>query len=199
MGFILVAYYTAGSIYEESAMKLMKSAEKLSVPCAFEKILDRGSWGKNTEYKPTFIRDCMIKYPNCNIAYTDADSMIHEYPILFDDPLARLIIRKQDFRWRKNEFMSGTFFMRNDVDCRMIVDSWINKVAMGETVRSNPQTWEQYHLGQAILESGIEWLQLPHKYIYYDHIEHAEGFEANPVFTHMQFSRKITQNRNEHA
>ena len=60
MEFILIAYYTTGSVYEESAMALLESAKKLNVQTHFLGISDRGGWGKNTEYKPYFVRDAML-------------------------------------------------------------------------------------------------------------------------------------------
>lgn len=194
MPFILASYYTENSIYATAAASLVSSAEKLGVRCYSLGIPDRGGWCENTEYKPYFVRDCMRMFPDHDIVYTDADSMLHSYPSLFDDTDAEILIRRQVFPWR-TEFMSGTFFMRNNEDCSRVVDSWINKVAAGKTRRVRPDTWEQYHLGQAIVESGMEWKQLPHEYIYFDHIERVEGHVENPVFTHMQYSRKTADGK----
>lgn len=191
MGFILVAYATRNSIYEESLKQLMDAADKLGVRSYFQLINDRGGWGKNTEYKPHFIKHCMEQFHDCDIAYTDADSILHSYPELFDSTEAEALVRKQDFPWRKNEFLSGTFFLRNTERCRLAVGLWINKVEAGKTVRSKPETWEQYHMGRALDEAAVEYRQLPHWYIYYDHMERAEGVVENPVITHMQYSRKI--------
>lgn len=191
MGFILVAYYTEGDMYQESAAMLKSAAESLGIACEFVGIPSRGSWGRNTEYKPFFIKQCLEKFKDVDIAYTDADSMVHRYPDLFDNPTADIIIRKQDFPWRKNEFMSGTFFMRNTDSCMEVVNAWCGKVSSNETIRSKPETWEQHRLGQALVETGVAFSQLPHEYIYYDHIENIEGHVENPVFTHKQFSRKI--------
>jgi len=191
MGFVLVAYATKNSIYEKSLALLIAAAEKLGVQSYFELISDKGGWEKNTEYKPYFVKDCMTKFPDCNIAYTDADSMIHAYPILFDSTQSQALIRKQDFPWRKNEFLSGTFFLKNCEQCANAVNIWINKVAAGKTVRSKPETWEQFHLGRALSEACVNYEQLPHDYIYYDHIERVEGKVEKPVITHMQYSRKI--------
>lgn len=189
--FKLVAYYTRNSIYEKSAIRLGEAAAALGVDCMIHGIDDRGGWCANTEYKPEYVLKCMVEYPGFDIAYTDADSMIHSYPALFDNPSADIIIRRQNFKWRQNEFMSGTFFVKNNEAGLGVVKSWAAKVAAGKTLRAKPDTWEQYRLGEAILESGVPYAQLPHEYIYFDHIERAEGFVKNPVFTHMQFSRQI--------
>lgn len=189
MAFVLVAYYTIGSIYEKSALELEAAAAGLGVDVRVYGVRDMGDWCANTNYKARFFLDRMLEFPGADIAYTDADSMVHRYPALFDEPTADVIIRKQDFPWRKNEFLSGTFFMRNNETCRGIVESWINKVRIGKTSRKIPESWEQYHLGRAIVESGVEYAQLPHDYIYYDHIENAEGHVEFPYITHKQFSR----------
>ena len=191
MGFVLVAYYTANSIYKDSAMLLLDAARKLGILAYAEEIPDQGGWCENTNYKPQFIKKCMNMFPDYSIAYTDADSMIHSYPTLFDSTNANILIRCQNFPHRKNEFMSGTFLIRNNQECRNIVESWINKVESNVTTRENPMSWEQYRFGEAILESGIAWSQLPHDYIYFDHIERAEGKVESPVITHMQYSRRL--------
>ena len=189
MAFVLVAYYTKGSIYEKSALELEASAAALGVNVRVYGLFDMGGWCENTNHKATFFLERMLEFPDMDIAYTDADSMVHRYPSLFDEPTADVIIRRQDFAWRKEEFLSGTFFMRNTETCRRIAESWINKVRAGRATRNNPKSWEQYHLGRAILESGADYAQLPHDYIYYDHIEQAEGHVEKPFITHKQFSR----------
>ena len=190
MAFVLVAYCTQGSVYSDACDRLKFAANGLGINCYVQSIASRGGWCENTEYKPYFIRECLEMFPDMDIAYTDADSEIRRYPNLFDNPPADIVIRKQDFPWRKGEFMSGTFIMRNCEQVGRVVDAWINKVAAGKTVRIKPETWEQYHLGRAIIETGAGWSQLPHEYIYYDHIEQAEGKAENPVFVHMQYSRQ---------
>jgi hypothetical protein len=189
MAFVLVAYYTKGSVYEKSAMELEAAALKLGIDVRVYGVPDMGGWCENTNYKARFFLDRMLEFPGADIAYTDADSMVHRYPVLFDDPPADVVIRRQDFPWRKEEFLSGTFFMRNNETCRRIVESWINKVRTGRASRNKPESWEQYHLGRAIVESGTDYAQLPHDYIYYDHIEKAEGHVECPYITHKQFSR----------
>lgn len=191
MGFVIVAYYTKGSVYEKSAMELEAAALALGVDVRVYGVDDMGGWCQNTDYKARFFMDRMLEFPGRDVAYTDADSTVHRYPALFDEPTADIIIRRQDFPWRKGEFLSGTFFMRNNENCRSVVEHWINKVRTGKTSRINPASWEQYHLGRAIVESGMEYAQLPHDYIYYDHIENAEGHVEFPYITHKQFSRML--------
>ena len=194
MGFILACYYTTGSIYECSAEKLKARAVELGLKCHFKGIDDLGGWCQNTNYKPAFVSECLESFDD-DIAYTDADSEIHEYPALFDNPTSDIIIRKQDFAWRKGEWMSGTFFMRNNAMSKSVVSEWNRRVADASTTRNNPYSWEQYHLGQAILSLGAEWSQLPAEYICFDNIEREVGKIKKPVFTHMQYSRKTANKK----
>jgi len=193
MGFVMVVYYTVNTPYEASALKLKSQMDALGVMSHFKAITSLGRWEENTNYKPEFVRNCMAEFADYDIVYTDADSELHAYPALFDSPdLPQFVIRKQDFPWRKNEFMSGTFFVRNNQDTAKALGVWHGKVAAGrrECARGRPHTWEQHHLGAAIVESGLPWMQLPKEYIYYDHIEQIEGKCDNPVITHKQFSRR---------
>ena len=194
MGFVLVCYYTIGSVYEAPAKALENKAKERGVKCHVRGISDRGGWCENTDFKPVFISECMRDF-NDDIAYTDADSVMHAYPSLFDSPAADIIIRKQDFRWRKGEWMSGTFFMRNCETNARVVEEWASRVSASKTTRNNPRTWEQHHLGSAIESCGASWSQLPAEYICFDHIEQEVGKIANPVFTHMQYSRKTAARR----
>lgn len=191
MEFVLVAYYTMNSMYERSAMELKAASDALGIRSFLKAIPDMGGWCKNTDYKPVFVRDCMAAFPECDIVYTDADSIIHRRPELFYEVPEGIdaIIRVQDFPWRKNECLSGTFFLRNNEGCKRMVNLWINKVVSGKTQRSDPSTWEQHRLGEAVAQSGINRMQLPHQYIYFDHIERVEGKVEHPVITHKQFSR----------
>ena len=75
-----------------------------------------------------------------------------------------------------------------------MVREWGKLVFMGKTVRSNPSTWEQYHMGRAIISTGINWKQLPVEYICFDHIEKTEGKISSPVITHYQYSRTHARN-----
>lgn len=189
MKFILVSYYTPGGIYEESALKLGAAAMSIGVDFRAYSVPDMGGWCANTDYKARFVLDRMLEFPDRNVAYTDADSLILRYPELFDEPEADFLIRRQDFPWRKGEFLGGTFLVRNGVAARNTVELWVDKVNDGSSRREDPTSWEQYRFGQAILESGASWKQLPHGYVYYDHTEQIEGRLEEPYFAHKQFSR----------
>lgn len=193
MAFTLICYYTKNSEYEKSANLLYAAATALGVQCYFLGIDDRGSWGKNTEYKAEFVLDCLGAL-DTDIAYTDADSMIHAYPSLFENVMdCDMLVRCQNFPWHKNEFLSGTFCLRNTPEVKRMVQEWVKQVLMGKTVRNDSRTWEQYKMGRAIMSSGIKWKQLPVEYICFDLIEGAEGKVESPVITHYQYSRKYAK------
>lgn len=186
--FILVTFYTFGSAYEAPAKALVETAKSFGINAYAECVQDRGGWCRNTELKPHFVRRCMSMFPDADIAYSDADSILHAYPSLFDAPPADITIRRQDFPWRSGEWLSGTFLLRNTPATAAMVDSWASRV--GDTVRSKPETWEQAHLGRAILESKISVSQLPPEYVCFDLIERVVGKIESPVFSHMQYSRR---------
>ena len=85
MSFIVVAFFTDNAIYNKHAHELLASLKEFKIPFDMKQIENQGSWQKNTQYKPTFIKEMLVKYPEHSIVYTDIDSVFKSYPILFEN------------------------------------------------------------------------------------------------------------------
>jgi hypothetical protein len=191
MEFIVIAYYTVNTIYEEMAKTFMKSCSKLGVMADIQPIYGLGSWQKNTHYKPFFIQDMMAKYPNKALVYCDVDAEFRMYPELFEELNCDCAVYELDHsQFRRGvragkEVLSGTIYFGPTDRAKAIVEAWI---LYGE---QNPTAWDQSTLMQAL---NGDFTHLPPQYCQiYDYMKEI----PNPVITHYQASRE--QRRIERA
>jgi len=185
MGFLITAYYTSDSIYSEHADRLKRSLVDLKLQYHIRKIDTLGSWQKNTQYKPTFLLDMLIKFPGHNIVYVDIDAEFKQYPVLFDSltdckqiAAHQLNHRCHTKRERPNELLSGTLFLPNTSNVHTIIKQWI------EQCKSNPTEWDQRVLEKVV---GSDYYFLPEEYCFI--FDYKYSREIKPIIVHYQASR----------
>ena len=197
--FLVIGYYTKDTSYENLASRLKKSLAEFSLPNYIEAIPDRGSWEKNTHYKATFIQKCLRERTE-DLLYVDVDAVFRSYPSLIpeigkDHDLA---YRTEDFRWRKDEALSGTIFIKNNDLMRGFVDQWIEMNRNNPAERMKPETWEQKNM-QRVHRSipEIRYYNLPPEYTFiFDHSK--KMFPGvSPVIEHFQESRNVHKSSNQ--
>lgn len=197
--FLVIGYYTKDTSYENLASRLKKSLAEFSLPNYIEAIPDQGSWEKNTHYKATFIQKCLRERTE-DLLYVDVDAVFRSYPSLIpeigkDHDLA---YRTEDFRWRKDEALSGTIFIRNNDLMRGFVDQWIEMNRNNPAERMKPETWEQKNM-QRVHRSipEIRYYNLPPEYTFiFDHSK--KMFPGvSPVIEHFQESRNVHKSSNQ--
>ena len=194
--FIICSYFTMNTPYQAVAHDyLMPSVFERSIPSDIRGVESLGSWGKNTSYKPTFIKRMMVLHPDKNIVFLDADAEVVAYPELFDHipeeyNIAVHILDKDRWYNRSNggeeELLSGTLFVRNCETSHNIVNRWIGLCSLDE------KKWEQKVLQDVIDEMEIVIYELPISYCYIKTMP--DGSEPNvkcehPVVVHHQCSR----------
>ena len=133
-------------------------------------------------------------FPNKKILYVDADAEFLKPPILFINYSTDIAIRWQDFRWRKNESLSGTIYMENNSKTKLICDKWIQYNNAEYNKNTNVSTMEQWNLGKLIKELEKTHLLkhkcLPSIYCSFDHIRNIyPEIEGKEVIVHYQKSR----------
>jgi len=189
--FVVVAYFTVGTPYEEHARKLIQSLSVFILPYDIKPIKDMGDWYANMQYKPTFILEMLKKYPKRSIVYVDVDAVFFRYPEYFNyldtqstDEIAVHILDHTKFA-RKNqspELLSGTIYFRNTEKSSIIVREWV------EECKKDKKLWDQKALARVL--RNYPYHVLPAEYTtifdYMSSIKH-------PVIRHYQASR---QNRN---
>jgi hypothetical protein len=189
--FLVIAYYTPGNPYPTLSENLKKSCKEFNLPLFLKPIEDLGSWERNTHYKAKFIKECLDRFLE-NLVYVDVDAEFKEYPDLFESIECDIAYRTENFRWRANEALSGTIFLKNHDNTRKLIDAWISINESNPAHRNKPDTWEQANLQRAVsMIPEISYKNLPPEYTYiFDHTK-AMYPNVKPVIEHYQASRKI--------
>lgn len=190
--FIIVAYYTIDTPYENEAKKLIESINKLKLDYDVIGVSNFGNWQANTRFKAKFMEDMLNKHVGKNLLYVDSDAIIHSRPILFENYEADIAVRWQDFRWRKNECLSGTIFMANNEKTRELCRRWQD---INTSEGPNATTFEQWNLGSVIkemeAEGKIKTDNLPPEYTMIFDSMRAMYPDIVPVIEHFQASRRL--------
>lgn len=192
--FLVIAYYTENTSYQSLAEKLKKSLQNFGLPHHIEAIRDQGSWEKNTHYKAYFIKKC-LEDRNQDLLYVDVDAIFKSYPSLIQSLSCDIAYRTEDFRWRKDEALSGTIFLRNNDKIKRFVDRWIEINERTPAERMKPETWEQKNMQTAQREfTDLIYYNLPPEYTYiFDHTRTMYP-KITPVIEHYQESRNVHRN-----
>jgi len=188
---IVVAYYTVGTPYEKEADTLIKSLNKFKIKHDVVGVPNKGGWQANTRYKATFMLEMLDKHKDYNLLYVDCDAIFYTYPTLFRNYKCDIAVRWQDFRWRKNECLSGTIFMTNNQVNRELCKRW-QQINIQEG--PNATTFEQWNLGSVIeameKEGKLITKNLPPEYTFiFDSMKKIYP-DINPVIEHFQASRR---------
>jgi hypothetical protein len=188
---LIVGYYTKNTPYEAEAQKLITSCNKLGLRHSIMGVDNLGSWQANTRFKAKFMLDMLINNPSMRLLYVDVDAVMHRMPNLFINYSADIAVRFQDFTYRKNECLSGTIYMENNLKTRKLCELWLNEnVSEGP----NAKTFEQWNLGKIIekmaVSDGLVCKNLPPEYTFIFDSMRKIYPNAVPVIEHFQASRK---------
>lgn len=197
--FLVIAYYTENTSYEALAGNLKKTLDQFSLAHYIEAIEDLGSWEKNTHHKAYFIRD-ILNSRNQDILYVDVDAQFKRYPDLIPTLDCDIAYRTQDFRWRADEALSGTLFLRNNEKVKNFVNRWIQLNEATPAERMKPETWEQKNMQTAQREiSDLVYYNFPPEYTFiYDHMKLMYP-RTSPVIEHYQESRNVHRKSNQNS
>jgi hypothetical protein len=188
--YLVIAYYTLGNHYETLSENLKKSCEDFSIPLFLKPIENLGSWEKNTHYKANFIKECLDQFPE-DLVYVDVDAVFRRYPEIFETLECDIAYRTENFRWRSDEAMSGTIFLKNNERVKSFIKEWISLNESIPAERMKPETWEQKHMQTTLRKnSDLVYFNLPPEYTFiFDHTKRMYP-GLSPVIEHFQASRK---------
>jgi hypothetical protein len=196
---MVVGYYTVNTPYEEEAQNLLQSLNKLKVNHDIIGVKTLGNWQANTRFKAGFMLDMLMKHPNHRLLYVDVDAVVHKMPDLFKNYKCDIAVRWQDFRWRKNECLSGTIYMENNERTKRICQLW-RDINVKEGNESNRM--EQWNLDTVINQMKKEdpnftYKNLPPEYTMIFDSMRGMYPNINPVIEHFQASRRFKKDVNE--
>ena len=195
---MVVGYYTVNTPYEKEAQNLLGSLNGLSVSHDIIGVETLGNWQANTRFKAGFMLDMLNKHPNHRLLYVDVDAVVHSSPDLFKNYKCDIAVRWQDFRWRKNECLSGTIYMENNERTRRICELW-RDINVNEGNHSNRM--EQWNLDTVInkmkADPNFTYKNLPPEYTMI--FDSMRGMYPNviPVIEHFQASRRFKKDVNK--
>jgi len=182
MTFMVTAFYTIDTPYETEVQNLVKSLQDLNILYTIEGYENRGEWVENAGIKPEHIYDMMIKYPEYDILYVDADAIVRSYPELFDTFEGDIGVHY----YKGKELLSGTIYLKNNHKMRSLVRYWIMEQ------HKNIRTWDQKTLTKVINdfkdELDLKIIDIPPSYV---KIFNYDMCEEPPVIEHFQASRRF--------
>ena len=177
--FVMVSMYTVGTPYEQEVKALEESAFKFEVPHEIYAVPDKGDWVKNTHQKVGVIRDALKKHMS-PVVWTDADSVIEQFPQLFNNLDCDIAAHKIE-QW--NEILSGTVYFAYNETVLKFLGAWEQMNDAGE----QPDAPNM----QFLIESQEDMIfeRLPAEYVKIFDNPHQKV--SDPVIVHNQASRRF--------
>ena len=185
--FIVVSYYTKKTGYQREAVRLEQSLMKHGIPYHIAAVPNLGSWLKNTHLKAVFMKNILEKFFGVDIVWTDADSIFHSYPKLFDTIDCDIALHFRNWRSNPNELLIGTIYHRNNEKVRNLINDWIrfNKKNPLRRAQLNFESVFKRH------KKNLKYEALPMEYCCIFDDEKRKF--CDPVIEHFQASRKYRQ------
>lgn len=181
MSYIVVGYYTENTSYAEESKNLVASLEKLQLPYDIVAVPNQGSWQANTQYKPYFLKQMLIKHFPKDLLYLDVDAVVHKHPVYFDHVNFDIGVHYM----RSIELISSTVYLRNNSCVSVLVDRWLHGCL------KNPEIWDQKVLQAVINQSRDLPLKVGNLPPEYCKIFDIMAVIKDPVIEQFQASRRF--------
>jgi hypothetical protein len=181
--FVVVAFYTIATPYEEEIKGLKRTCDEHGVHCHMKGYENRGKWVRNAAIKPHFIRQMMEQHPGKSIVYLDADARMRKYPDLFDTLDADIGVYWRN-RGGRRELLSGTIFLKDTPATHKLMRAW------EEAQAERPDEWDQRVLSR-VLDKWKEPLKIAELPPTYCQIFDTMRDVGIPVIEHLQASRRF--------
>lgn len=181
MSYIVVGYYTENTGYAEESKNLVNSLGKLKLPYEIMAVPNHGSWQENTQFKPYFLKQMLIKHFPKDLLYLDVDAVVHKHPAYFD----RVNFDIGVHYMRSVELISSTIYLRNNSRIWVLMDRWIQMCIR------NPEIWDQKILQSVINQSKDIHLKVGNLPPEYCKIFDLMEVIKDPVIEQFQASRRF--------
>lgn len=175
----VVSFHTDDMLYNRHIERLKESLVDHGIESHVEKVPRETGWIHHVNYKPVFILKCLEMFDE-NIVWLDADAVVQQYPVLFDDMDADIAVHYKGGK----ELLSGTVFIANNDGGRKVVQEWVD---LKDRFKDDSHMVDQRML-QTVLDNGNHNVyKLPAPYtLIFDLMSHL----GPPVIEHFQASRK---------
>ncbi len=202
MSYRVVSYYTQQTIYENIIVNyLMPSLTFYKIPHFIFSIPDLKNWQYNASLQPKIILDAMKTFPNDNIIWMDADIIIRENPVLFNQIPSRcdiglnylmceehLGIKSIDGHKPIPMLSTSVIYFKNSPKMISFVEEWMVKSA---NIQANHRKTLSQLVDQHLIDS-LSFFMLPRTYAYL--AEREDGFLPavilkEPIICHFGMSR----------
>ena len=181
MSFIVVAYYTKNTGYEEEVKHLVASLDNHKLKRDISGIESQGDWQANTHFKPYFIKQMLTKHFPSNLLYLDADARVEQHPKLLDSASYDIGVHYKD----NKELLGSMLYLRNNGKIFELIERWIT------CCFAQPQIWDQKILQYVIQESEDLNLIIEHLPATYCQIFDLMRSAGEPVIQQFQASRRF--------
>lgn len=183
---VIIGHYTLKTGYEIEVQNLLRSLMMLGLEFDIEPIESRGSWRANSNYSIWLIERKLDEYSGRSILKLDADAVVRERPVLFEqnDFDCDFAARWQDFRYQRNELLGGTLYFANNDKAKEIVRRWKERCIV------NPRRRNPVILDEVLkkMRGNVKITNLPAAYC---KIFDTMRFVKRPVIEHFQASRRF--------
>ncbi len=181
MGYIIVGYFTENTGYAAEAQNLIKSLERFQLPYQIVPVPSQGSWQANTQYKPYFLKQMLMRHFPKDILYLDVDAVVQR-PLTFFNQVNFDIGAHY---MHQVELISSTLYLANNAKIMTLIDRWIHGCIV------EPMIWDQKILQATINNSRdlqLKVCNLPPEYCKIFDIMH---IVKEPVIEQFQASRRL--------
>lgn len=184
---MFVCYYTPDNGYKPYAADLMASLDRFQLDYDVQPIKNRGNWDKNTKAKPDFILKMMDRYPERDIVWLDADSVVLSLPEI----LLKLGNKPVDCAChvrKGRELISSVMFFKNNSKCRKVLTEVKELIAVeGERLHGEQKFFEEVIMKHK-KRTTFKFQTLPEEYCDMLLISNSQG---PTVIEQRQASRKL--------
>lgn len=183
--FIVVSFYTAGTLYEEEAVRLQESLHRLGIE---HEILPRpnlGNWVSNCAMKATFIEEMLQSYGK-PVVWLDADAEVMQPLDLFQSAQFDFAVREREAKIhpRFGPWNSGTLYFGTSPEAMMLVALWVQRSAACPDELDQMSLYQAYHC--MVDPPTTEFLPWSYCTIFDE-----RGRPAEPHVLHHQASRRL--------
>ena len=195
-GWVIISYYTKGTGYEQEIKNLEASLKIYGLPYHIFRYEPVGTWRGNLNFKSECILRAMDMFPGTDIVFVDADAVVRQYPVLFDE-LSRthsFDLSAHFFKYRPesgdaDELLSGTLWIQNGQMGRRLVEKW-HEVGLARTADTRHQLCLKMAIAE--IEKGGEKVRVyRHPFAYTCIYDYPQAYKIEPVIEHFQASRRL--------